>query len=68
MIDMQLKSWAFRVKLVSCISRVLRKVFFAPLLVLKGGETVLDPSMGGKDEESERNLRLAGTAMDKREE
>lgn len=37
-------------------------------LCLEGGEAVLDLSLGGKDEESKRNLPLAGTAEDKREE
>lgn len=37
-------------------------------LCLKGGETVLDPNLGGKDEESKRKLPLAGTAAVKREE
>lgn len=36
-------------------------------LCLEGGETALNPSLGGKDEKSERNLPLAGTAADKRE-
>lgn len=37
-------------------------------LCLEGGETVLDPSLGGKGEESKRKLPLGETAEDRREE
>lgn len=37
-------------------------------LCLEGGETVLDPNLGGKDEKSKRKLPLGETAEDRREE
>lgn len=50
MLDVKLKSWACRVKIISCISIAQERSLLVPVC-LDRGEAVLDPSLGGKGKE-----------------